>query len=690
MMNYAKGKYTMEANKIKLLEFLGTTKKTFNIPVYQRNYDWKEEHCTRLFRDVENIAKSNFDIEHFIGTVVYVLSYVQPTYQELVLIDGQQRITSITLLIKALYDFVKDEDLKEDILETYLINKRAPENLRVKLKPIESDAIPYRSIIENHETFLDSNICKNYKLFKKLIMDSEFSPEDIYSALNNVELVYIQLEKDKKSENPQMIFESLNSTGLSLTQGDLIRNFLLMNHSYDKQTRLYKEYWLKIEKLLTDAEISDFVRDYLTMKNGSIPKKDKVYMLFKDFANNSELNIDEEGILEDLLMYAEYYSWFLLCNSSYENINKQLSQLQQLKSTTVYPALLYIFEDCFKNHKIKLDELEQILKLIISYLFRRVICSYQTHSLNKIFAGFVNAFEKSNKESDYEKVLDILMNKTSSGIFPRDEEFRNEFVKKDLYKTKIDKYTLYQLEKYKSKETIALSDDITIEHIMPQKLNPSWQIDLGNKYEEIYTEYLHTIGNLTLTGYNSNLSNKSFADKKEIYNDSNVYLNRSISHYDLWNKESIVNRAKELFEIAKEIWFIPEEYNKVSNNEITNYSIDYNIMEEINVTGEKPRQLIVADMEYNVNSWKDLFRKLSDLLYDFDQNTFEKFLRHSDFKGREKRIVSDTSEGMNSPYQIAKGIYIETNLNANAIINYCRIMAEHFELQDDISIMLRA
>lgn len=201
---------------------------------------------------------------------------------------------------------------------------------------------------------------------------------------------------------------------------------------------------------------------------------------------------------------------------------------------------------------------------------------------------------------------------------------------------------------------------------MPQKLNPSWQIALWNKYEEIHTESLYTIGNLTLTGCNSNLSNKNFIDKKEIFKDSNIFLNRSISDYDLWNKESIIKRAKDLFDIAKEIWFIPEKYNKVNNNDITNY----NIMDDINVTGEKQRQLIVAEMEYNVNSWKDVFRIWADLLFEIDKNTFENFLKHSDFKGREKRTVSNTDDGMNSPYMVADGVYLETNLNANAIINY--------------------
>lgn len=680
----------MDANKIRLLEFLGTTKKTFNIPVYQRNYDWKIEHCTRLFRDIENIIKNNFDIQHFIGTVVYVLSYAQPTYQELILIDGQQRITSITLLLKALYDTIEDEELKEDILETYLINKRAPENLRVKLKPIESDETPYRKIIENNDTNSKSNISKNYILFKELIKESRYTAEQLYEAMNNIELVYIQLEKNKKSENPQMIFESLNSTGLSLTQGDLIRNFLLMNHSYEEQIRLYKKYWLKIEKFLTNSGISDFVRDYLTMKNGNIPNKDKVYAHFKLFASNKDTNMDEEGLLEDLLLYAEYYSWFILCNSPYEKINICLSQFQQLRSTTVYPTLLYIFEDCFEYKKFSLDELENILNFFISYLFRRIICGYSTNALNKIFASFVSAIEKTQGESEYEKVVKILMNKTSSGTFPRDEEFKAEFVKKDLYKTKIDKYTLYQIERYNSKELVKLSDEITVEHIMPQKLTPAWNIELGNKYEEVYAQYLHTIGNLTLTGYNSNLSNKSFLDKKEIFRTSNLSINRTIDKFDSWTKENIICRAVDLFEIAKKIWFIPDGYNKNITNEIIDYSVDYNIMDELNVTGEKPKQLIIADIEYSVNTWKDVFKKLSDILYEFDNNEFKKFVQHSDFKGRERRIIGDKKEVMTSPYEIDDGIFIETNLSANAIINYCRIMASHYEMQDDISIMLRA
>ncbi|MCI1966694.1 MAG: DUF262 domain-containing HNH endonuclease family protein [Oscillospiraceae bacterium] len=683
----------MDANKIRLLEFLGSSKRTFNIPVYQRNYDWKKEQCVRLFKDIENIALNNFEIEHFIGTIVYLVSSIQPSFMELVLIDGQQRITSVTLLIKALYDSISDEELRADIYETYLINKHAPESLRIKLKPIESDCIAYEDIIANKtisEEKDGSNIVKNYNLFKKLVTESPVKPEELYQALNKVELVYIALDKDKKSENPQLIFESLNSTGLSLTQADLIRNFLLMNHAYDEQTRLYKQYWIKIESLLTNSSISDFVRDYLTMKTGTIPNKDKVYISFKTFAYENK-NYDEEGLLEDLLIYAEYYSWFSFCNSPYKKINELLLQLQQLKSTVTYPALLYIFEDCFSYKIIDTQQLEDILITILSYLYRRIICGYPTNSLNKIFSSLINEISKSNKSNYNEMILNILASKTASGIFPRDEEFKREFISKDLYKTKIDKYTLYQLESYCNKEVIDLTNDITIEHIMPQRLTPAWQIELGNKFDEIHNELLHTIGNLTLTGYNSELSNKSFDDKKCILIQSNISISRNLIQFETWNADSIKKRAAFLFEFAKSIWALPEKYNAQNpNTSAIDYSATYNIMDDINVTGEKPKQLIILDMEYNVSSWKDVIRELCSQLYELDSDTFRSFAKHKDFIGRDRKVIDSKGDDMISPYKIAENLFVETNMSANTIINYCKIIVEHYSLQDDIFFLLRA
>lgn len=680
----------MEANKIKLLEFIGSSKRTFNIPVYQRNYDWKEEHCRRLFYDIERIAKSNCTIEHFLGTIVYVIGSTQPNFMDFTVIDGQQRITSVMLLIKALHDTIVDNELKEDILETYLINKRAPESLRIKLKPIESDMNAYEKIMSNEGSLQESNITKNYNLFLKLIGESIYTPENLYNALNSVEIVYIALEKDRKSENPQLIFESLNSTGLSLTQADLIRNFLLMNHDYEEQKRLYKNYWLKIESNLPNAMISDFVRDYLTMKSGVIPNKDKVYGTFKDYVRENE-SYDEEGILEELLTYSEYYSWLLNCNSPHKCLNELLQQLQQIKSTVIYPAALYILEDCFTYKKISVESLAKIIEAIISYLYRRMICEYPSNGLNKVFATFALELDKSKltNENYYDGAVNILALKSGNAIFPRDDEFKRAFVIRDLYKTKIDKYTLYQLEKYLNKEVVDINEDITVEHIMPQKLTPNWQIDLGKRYEDIHAEYLHTVGNLTLSGYNPELSNKRFSEKKSILANSNISISRDLTKYELWNEETIKIRAENLFKVACLIWNLPEKYNTLSAENAINYDYEYNIMDDLNVTGEKPRKLIMLDMEYSVNSWKDFLRELCKQLYELDAQIFESFTKHKDFEGRERRVISDTIDGLISPFQLSNTIFVETNLNANALLNYCKLIAEKYDVQNDIFYYLR-
>lgn len=679
----------MDAGKIRLLEFIGSSKRTFNIPVYQRNYDWKAQQCKRLFVDIENIAKSGNEIEHFLGTIVYVVDKSLPNFTEYILIDGQQRITSITLIIKALYDAIEDKNLKEDILETYLINKRAPEKLRLKLKSIDSDRKAYEGIIESEEIDQDSNITKNYNLFKDMIAGSEILPKDLYYALNFIDIVYISLDKGKRSENPQMIFESLNSTGLSLTEADLIRNFLLMNHSYEKQSRLYNDYWLKIEKTLTNSKISDFVRDYLTMKIGKIPVKNNVYNVFKEYIRGNE-TIDEEGVLEDLLGYSKYYSWFLFCESPYTSINNLLQQIQQLKSTVLYPTLLYIFEDSFDYKRFTIGELENILKTFISYLYRRIICDYPANALNKIFAAFPNDIEKSTKEIYSDKVLEILSKKAGTGIFPRNEEFRNLFINKNLYATKIHKYTLYELERYKNKETIDLHDDITIEHIMPQTLSPVWKKDLGKRYDEIHLELQHTIGNLTLTAYNGNLSNKSFTDKKEILSNSNISISRNISNYEVWNDISIRDRADKLFDRAQNIWSLPEEYNKpISNSKDISYEMEYNLVDEINVTGETPRKVIILDMEYSVSSWRDVVREICNQLYDLDSEIFRSLTKHKDFEGKIKRRIGESDENMGRAHKLANHVYVDLNGSAVELINYCILIAEKFGMENDISFMLK-
>ena len=680
----------MEAKKIRILDFIGKGKKTFNIPVYQRNYDWQEENCKKLFTDIENIIKHNEEIEHFLGTVVYVLTKIERDYEEYVLIDGQQRITSISLLLKALHEKIISEDTKESIWEQYLINKKSPDNIRIRLKPIESDSVSYKQLIDNNDDSSNSNVCRNYKIFKELLENSHYSAEQIYSALYKIELVTIKLEKDKKSENPQLIFESLNSTGLSLTQADLIRNYLLMNSEYEKQTVLYKNFWLKIEIELTNKKISDFIRDFLTMKTGKIANKNKVYDDFKEYMRiQKELN--EEAVLEELVTYSKYYNWFLNANSNNEKINEKLKHFKYLKNTTVYPLLLSIFEDTYYYKKLDEDKLLKIIDLLISYIFRRTICGYKTSSINKVFASIPKKILENQNEKDiYFKIEKNLMERRLETIFPRDEEFKVNFIKYNFEKNKeLLKYTLKELEQKVSNNVINDTSNLNIEYIMPENLNSEWKLELGEKkFENTHLEYLGTIGNSSLIENDLLRYNKNFKTKKEFYQKSNIEITRNINNYQVWTDNEIKNRAEQLYEKSKEIWSIPAGYKIQKLNNIE-YGKEYLLNSSINVTGEKPDKLIIDGIPYPVKSWKGLLEKLCIELYNLDSDIFKELIYNPNFQTKERVILSNSISKLRQPIEISNDLYIESNLNANAILSYADIIAANFELSDEIYFVLK-
>lgn len=643
-----------------------------------------------MFTDIENIIKHNEEIEHFLGTVVYVLTKIERDYEEYVLIDGQQRITSISLLLKVLHEKIISEDTKESIWEQYLINKKSPDNIRIRLKPIESDSVSYKQLIDNNDDSSNSNVCRNYKIFKELLENSHYSAEQIYSALYKIELVTIKLEKDKKSENPQLIFESLNSTGLSLTQADLIRNYLLMNSEYEKQTVLYKNFWLKIEIELTNKKISDFIRDFLTMKTGKIANKNKVYDDFKEYMRiQKELN--EEAVLEELVTYSKYYNWFLNANSNNEKINEKLKHFKYLKNTTVYPLLLSIFEDTYYYKKLDEDKLLKIIDLLISYIFRRTICGYKTSSINKVFASIPKKILENQNEKDiYFKIEKNLMERRLETIFPRDEEFKLNFIKYNFEKNKeLLRYTLKELEQKVSNNVINDTSNLNIEYIMPENLNSEWKLELGEKkFENTHLEYLGTIGNSSLIENDLLRYNKNFKTKKEFYQKSNIEITRNINNYQVWTDNEIKNRAEQLYEKSKEIWSIPAGYKIQKLNNIE-YGKEYLLNSSINVTGEKPDKLIIDGIPYPVKSWKGLLEKLCIELYNLDSDIFKELIYNPNFQTKERVILSNSISKLRQPIEISNDLYIESNLNANAILSYADIIAANFELSDEIYFVLK-
>lgn len=678
----------MEARTIPVLEFLGATKRIFNIPVYQRNYSWRQEQCKKLFDDLLNIKFQNKSL-HFIGTIVYVDVKASPSFKEFIIIDGQQRITTILLLLKALYDEAKDESFKEDLYNDYLINSgnRIEEKHRIKLKTVANDSKIFEKLIcgeDVEDLGKGSKILENYKYFRQRIVECGLSEDEINGLIEKLTMVYIMLDNEK--EDPQLIFESLNSTGLDLTHADLIRNYLLMGHSREKQEELYEKYWENLEKNIPFSEITDFIRDYLTMKNNIIPNKNRIYETFKEFyENNVKKDITIEKFLLELNKYSKYHCWIKNFNSDYPKLNFIFEELDKLNSSVINPFLFYVLNK-FEEKEIELEEVIKVCKIIQTYIVRRAVCNVQTNSLNKIFANLSKEIQNNNLDElkFSEKVLFIFLNKISTGRMPKDSEFKKELISRDMYSFKLNRYILKKFITYENKENINFNDLITIEHIMPQTLNSKWKVDLGSKYVEILEKNLHLLGNLTLSGYNSEISNKSFSEKKEYYKKSNISLNRELTNYDIWNEESIIKRGKELSELACKIWNIPKLPDKYFSKDIGKKE-EYDIFDEIDVTNTKPILLNIMGENISVNSWKKFFIELCSKICDLDEEKFYKFTSHPDFKGKEKRIIGNTSFGMRKPVDIRKNIFIETNLSANDILNYSKLIMEKYE-DDEIEV----
>lgn len=672
----------MNAGTISVLGFLGETKRIFNIPVYQRKYSWKEEQCKKLFDDLLNIKYQNKSL-HFIGTIVYVDINTSPSFKEFIIIDGQQRITTILLLLKAIYDEAKDEDFKEDLYNDYLINngKKIEEKHKIKLKTVADDTKIFDKLIlgENIEEIgKGNNILENYKYFRRRIAESKLSENELNSLIEKLTMVYIMLDSDR--EDPQLIFESLNSTGLDLTPADLIRNYLFMGYTREKQEELYKKYWKKIEEKITFSEMTDFIKDFLTMKNNDLPKKNEIYENFKEFyEKNLKDKIKIEEFLLEIDKYAKYYEWTKNFNSKYKELNLVLKEFNELKTSVITPFLFYVLNK-FENREITMKEVLMTCQIIQTYIVRRAVCNIQTNGLNKIFATLSKEIE-SNEISKYkfsETVLFILLSKTSTRLMPRNSQFKEQLIIRQFSSLKQSKYILGKILTYETKENIDVSS-LIIEHIMPQILNSKWKVDLGSKFNEIHEKNLHLLGNLTLSSYSSKNLNKSFQEKKEQYQSS--ILNKGLVDYNIWNEEKIKNRGESLAELACKIWAIPELSEEFSNKVILKKE-EYDILENVDATGTKPIYLSIIGKSFSIKSWKEFFIKLCNEICSLDEEKFLKFTKHLDFEGKESRIIGNTDKKMRRAEKLRNNIFIETNLSANDILNYSKLIVEKYDSEN--------
>jgi uncharacterized protein with ParB-like and HNH nuclease domain/predicted transport protein len=556
----------VKADVTSLLQFLNG-KKQFIIPIYQRPYSWTRTQCEQLWNDIVRVATDNEVDSHFIGSIVHIqhgLLLMGGIAQSMV-IDGQQRMTTIMLLLLALAQSSDDEAgvSRDEIYESYLVNKHGKADLRYKLLLTQSDRDLLIQLTDTPDLMQavpqSHRLLENYLFFSECIQKSGIDPYTLYMGIHKLIIVEIALGRE---DNPQLIFESLNSTGMDLSQADLIRNYVLMRLHPNEQEHLYKNYWYPMEQLFhggIDVQLFDrFMRDYLTIKQGTIPNIKEVYINFKAY-HHSKPGLTIQELVKDIYRYARYFAHLALDYEPDVSIKRAMRRINTLKVDVAYPFLLEVYDD-YVHKLLSRDDLLEILKLVEAYVFRRSICGIPTNALNKVFASLAREIDK---EHYLPSLKAAFLAKTAGARFPRDDEFRAAFVVKDVYNYPRRNYLLSRLENFDHKE-YAYVEDYTIEHIMPQnkQLLPEWQQELGPNWKEIQERYLHTIGNLTLTGYNSALSDRPFLEKRDYlkggFAHSPLYLNESLAHLQHWNEETIKQRAAMLAERACHIWPVPE------------------------------------------------------------------------------------------------------------------------------------
>lgn len=627
----------MKANETKVDKFLATNETTFAIPVYQRNYDWNLVQCKQLLFDIIETGKNEKVNAHFIGSIVYVHDdvYTASGLTELTIIDGQQRLTTITLIFIALYRLaqqLENPTLVSRIHKTYLINEFAPEAEKLKLKPTDNNKEALRHILnssEGEEFNGYSRIIENFNFFKSHINKENF--DTVLRGLNK--LIFVDIALDRQKDNPQRIFESLNSTGLELSQADLIRNYILMGLSRTNQEKIYKSYWEVIEKnakdeILNKSRVSDFIRDYLTLINKEIPNKGEVYVKFK--SQYPTTTIDElENVLADLKSLVKYYNKLINPKNEIDkDIRTQLEYINRLEINVAFPFLMKVYED-YSNNIIDKPTFISVLNLVQSYTWRRFILGLPTNALNKIFMGLY--YHKDFKKEDYlTSIQKILLKLSRVQRFPRNAEVINALKEKDVYniKPKNRIYLLERLENFNNIEHVVIegNSDITIEHIFPQNPDPKWKIELGQEeYNFIKENYLNTIGNLTLSGNNGKLGNKPFIEKRDMniddkeqgYKFSRLWLNRNLKEKEKWNKEEIEKRANEISERFMKIWEMPEiEIEQESDND------EVNIFDAEDPKHKKLEYAIFFDQRLEVNQVAKLYIEVFKQLFDLQPETF--------------------------------------------------------------------
>ncbi len=602
----------MKADVTTLLKFIKDNQKNqLIIPIYQRLYSWEKEQCKELWDDIIKIGGNDKMDGHFIGSILYVLDGITHSDNALLIIDGQQRLTTITLLLTALRNHCSDK--RKEIEDHYLINSNRDGDKKFRLILSESDKDTLLYLIDKDRRKPSEpslKIVENFKLFEEWVSNTD-KLETIFRGLEKLMIVEIALEKEKY--DPQLIFESMNSKGIELMQTDLIRNYIVMETEVEKQEGFYNKYWRAMEEEFKQNEkwFDRFVRHYLTIKTREIPNINKVYAALKDYRQKEGIGI--EDLLKDLQKYCGYFCQIVFKKEADKDLNKALGFLVDLEMDVIYPLLLELYSD-YRDGVLSKDNFGRSIALIESYICRRAVCGLGTNSLNKVFPSFTKHIQKDEYFESLKAHFGYL---TEKQRFPNNDEFKDRFITIDFYKFKKREYFFERLENFDREERV-YTHEYTTEHIMPQTLTEDteeWKRDLGENFQEIHNKYLHTIGNLTLTGYNQEYSNNSFQEKQGMekgFKDSPLRLNQGLRDLKSFDEEKIKKRANDLADLALKIWTYPK--------------LDAETLEKYKPKKDKKEKEVYDLSSYKFSSHsRELFDILSKEIKALDERITENF-----------------------------------------------------------------
>ena len=675
-----------------LIQFLKNADKLV-IPVYQRNYDWREEHCRKLYFDLVRTVQ-NKKRWHFFGGIVSVSDPMGSSSDYLV-IDGQQRITTVSLLLLAMANLIKegkitpkDDDLYAQITKRYLVDEINPKNRKVKLKPIKGDQNAYERLWGDPADFdRASNITQNYLYFYNEIQKGIVSVDDLFKAVEKLQIIDITLTPP--DDDPQLVFESLNSTGLDLNEGDKIRNYVLMGLDIDEQERYYDEYWNPIEKNAgydkqnNSYDVSPFIRDYLSIKQKKITSMKDIYTEFKAFTEKRTGEMEE--IMKDLLAYARRYHKLLMGHQDFPaKLKASIYRLNRFESSVTRPFLMEVLR-LQEDGVLILDDVTEICRIVEAYLLRRIICDLPSNTLNKVFLTLSSDIKRFDGTYSMfvEKMKYVLASKKEKAAFPDDETFVEGLRTKNIY-TMPPRYKAYLFERLENgdsseyKEIYGRLDEneYTIEHIMPQKLTPAWISELKDDAEAIHAEWLHRLANLTVTAYNSKYSNSSFHEKKTMedgYIQSGIKMNQYIAKNEHWGLKELESRCVYLTQQALSLWPFAASTYEPPQKQYDEISLD----DDITLTGHRIVKYSFRGVEHETESWVDMYTEVLKELHNGDR-TYLNYLADADDSVELAAHVARTADKFATCVKMDDDIFILTGTSTAYKVNLLRKFFEQY------------